>query len=62
MEDLTGLFMGYNRMGDGGHMMSPGWWALVLVLRVVVGFLFVWLCVWLLNRWGMAPFGKKGKK
>lgn len=35
-----------------------GW----LVFKLVVGFLWVWLCVYLLNRWNMAPFRKAGRK
>lgn len=73
----TGLHMFYNDMmgkgcaaaGTEGVRTCQGWGgapmgaiATMLVAKIVICFLFVWLVVYLLNRWHLAPFGKKKGK
>ena len=63
MDATTGLHMLYGDMMGGGRMMiSPtailGW----IVCKAVLGFLWVWLCVWLIHRWHLTPCGKGSTK
>lgn len=59
MMETTGLYM--MKMAGMGHAYYYPWKLMVMAIigKVVVSFLFVWLCVYLMSRLGLAPFHKK---
>jgi len=65
MVDVTGFHMLFSNTKEAvayAPHLNPsillGW----LAVKLVMGFLWVWLCVYLLNRWNLVPFKKAGKK
>ena len=61
MDETTGLFMRHMMGTEGMTGMKLGFIAVAVVAKLVVSFLFVWLCVYLMHRWQLKPFNKKHK-